>query len=79
MWTYVWVSDSTPFIHLSVFISVPVSLYYCISKAELEVKDGETSGSSFIVQDCFSSPGFSVFLMKMNTVLSRSPRTVLKF
>ena len=32
--------------------------HYCSSVIELGVRDGDASGSSFIVHDCFSYPGF---------------------
>lgn len=41
----------------------------------LEIRDGDPSGSSLIVQDCFSNPGFFVCLfyyMKFSIVLSMS-------
>ena len=43
--------------------------YSCV--VELEIRGGDTSGSSFIVQGCFSYPGF-FFHMKLSIVLSRS-------
>jgi hypothetical protein len=41
---------------------MPYGFYYCCSVVQLEIGDGDTSRSSFIVQDCFSYPGFFVFL-----------------
>ena len=38
------------------FMAIPCDFYYYSSVGELEIKDGDTSGSCFIVQDCFSFP-----------------------
>lgn len=47
---------SVSLIHLSFFMPIPCSFYYYSSVVELEIKDGDTSGSFFIIQDCFSYP-----------------------
>lgn len=44
-------------IHLSVFMPIPCYFYYYSSVIELEVRNGDASGSSFTVQDYFSYPG----------------------
>ena len=44
---------------------------YYSSVVELEVRDGDASRSSFIIQDCFVYSGF-FFHMKLNIALSRS-------
>ena len=45
--------------------------YYCFEE-EFEIRDGDTYGSSFIVQDCFNFPRpFSFFQIKLS-ILSRS-------
>ena len=51
---------------------IPCDFYYYNSIVELEVRDGDTSGISLIVQDCFSYPDFLFFLKKLSVVLSRS-------
>ena len=38
----------------------------------LEIRGSDTSGSSFIVQDCFSYPGFFVFPYVVEYIISRS-------
>ena len=53
-----------PLIHLSVFMPIPDCFHYYSSIVELEIRDGDAFGSSFHVQDCFSYPGFFVFLYK---------------
>ena len=40
---------------------VPSSFHYCSSVLDLDVKDGDPSGSSFIVQDSYDYPGFFAF------------------
>ena len=40
---------------------VPRCFLHCISVIELDVRDGDPSGSSCIVQDCFGYPGCFVF------------------
>ena len=61
VWINIRVFDSIPLANLSVSMPIPRCLNYCSSIIELEVKDGDASGSSFIVQDCFGYPGFFVF------------------
>ena len=58
---YVNVFDSIPLVHVSVFMPILNFSHYYSSIVELEVRDGDTSRSSFLVQDCFSYPGFFVF------------------
>jgi hypothetical protein len=55
---------SIPLINLSVSILILCSIfcYYC-PIVQLEVKDGDTSRSSFMVQDCFSYPVFCLFVL----------------
>ena len=49
---------------------VPFCFCYYNSVVQLEIEEGDTSSSSFIIQDCFSYPGFSVFSYKFKIVLS---------
>ena len=39
--------------------------YNNFSVVQLKIRDGDTSRSSFIVEDCFSYPAFSVFPYKV--------------
>ena len=41
---------------------IPSCFHYYSSIVELEIRDGDTSGSSFTVQDCFSYPVFCLFV-----------------
>jgi hypothetical protein len=60
-WVYLWVFDSLPLINLSVLMPLPQGLRYSCSVVDLEVRHGNTATHSFIVQDCFSYPGFLIF------------------
>jgi hypothetical protein len=54
VWVYVRIFESIPLINLSVFV------HYC-SIIHLEIRDGDISRSSSIVQKYFGYPGFFVF------------------
>ena len=60
---WVWIINSLPLINL--FVSIPpCSLYnYCsvVPVIPLEIRDGDNSRSSFIVQDCFNYLKFFVY------------------
>jgi hypothetical protein len=51
MWIYVWDLSLIPLTNVSVFMSTPRSFYYCNSVVQLEIKSGDNSSSSFIVQN----------------------------
>jgi hypothetical protein len=42
-------------------MAVPCDFYFCYTEVQLDIRDGEMSRSSFIVQDYFSYPFFIVF------------------
>ena len=46
---------------LSVSVPTPCSFYHCCSVVQLEVRDGDSFRSSFIVKNYFSHPGFFGF------------------
>jgi hypothetical protein len=48
------------------FVSVPLQccFYNYSTIVQLEIRDDDVSSSSFIIQGCFGSPGFFVFLYK---------------
>ena len=50
---------------------IPSYFHYCSSIIEPDVRDGNASGNSFIVQDCFGYPGL-FFHMKLSIVLLRA-------
>ena len=50
-------------IHVSVFMPIPSCLYYYSFVAELDIRDGDASRGSHIVQECFDCPScFDFFL-----------------
>lgn len=77
-WIYVSVFDSVPLINLSIPTPMLWSFYDDCSAVQLEVRAGDNSGSSFIVQDCFCYPGFLFFHPKLRTALSRSEQLDLQ-
>lgn len=54
MWISVWVFNLIPLINISVYVPIKCSFYYSISGVQLEIGNGDTSYSSFIIQNCFS-------------------------
>jgi hypothetical protein len=61
VWIHFRACNSIPLIIVFVPISIPCSFYYYCSVIQLEVRDVDTSRSSFVVQDCFSYPAFLFF------------------
>jgi hypothetical protein len=53
---------------MSVFTLVPCSFYHYYSVVQLEIRDGDTFRSSFIVQDHFSYTGFFVFPYEIENI-----------
>ena len=66
LWVNIWVFYSIPLVDFSVFMPVSSCFYYCSSVIELDVRDGNASRISFIVQDCFGFPGFFVSPNKLD-------------
>jgi hypothetical protein len=60
VWVHFWVFNSIPFIYLSVTIQVPSSFYHNYSVVQLEVREGDSTRSSFIVEKSFCYPRFFV-------------------
>ena len=61
MWVNVRVFGSIPLVPVYLFTPISNCFYDYGSILELEARDGDASGSPFIVQDCFGYPWFSVF------------------
>ena len=53
LWIYVLVYHLILLINVSIFMLIPHCFYYYSSVAGIEIRNGDASGSSFIVQDCF--------------------------
>jgi len=58
VWVYFWVFNSIPLIYLSVSVPIPYSFYDYSSVILLEVREGDSRRSSFVVQYSFRYPGF---------------------
>ena len=82
VWINVQVLDLMPLVNLSVLMPVPSCFHYYTSILELDVRDGDASGSSFIVQDSFGYPVFFFIFflfyhMKLNIALLRSVKNLV--
>ena len=62
---------------------IPSCFHYYSSIIELDIRDGDASRSSFIVQDCFGYTGvgffFLIFHIGLVIFLSRSVKIVFGF
>jgi hypothetical protein len=58
VWVYFLIFSSISLIDLSVSMPVPCSFYHYCSVIQLEVRNGDSPRSSFIVKNCFHYPGF---------------------
>ena len=57
VWFNIRVFNSIPLVYLSIFEPIPSCFQDYSSVKELEVRGGDASRSSFIVQDSFGYPG----------------------
>ena len=55
--------NSIPLIDLSVSVPIPCDFYHHCYIIQLEIRDGDSPRSSFIVENCFCSPSFFVFVL----------------
>jgi hypothetical protein len=60
VWVHFWVFNSIPLIYLPISVPIPCSFYHNCSAIQLEVRNGESLRSSFIVENNFCYPGFFV-------------------
>ena len=59
MWVHFWVFNSIPLIYLLISVPIPCSIFYhYCSVIQLEVRDGDSTRSSFIVENNFCYPVF---------------------
>jgi hypothetical protein len=65
VWFYFWVFDSILLMHLFVSVPIPCGLYHYCSVVQLEVRDGDSPRSSFIVENCFVYTGHFIFLYEV--------------
>jgi hypothetical protein len=60
VWVHFWVINSIPLINLSHIIPVPCSFYHNCSVVQFEVRHGDSTRGSFIVENSFWYPRFFV-------------------
>jgi hypothetical protein len=60
VWVHFWVFSSIPLIYLSVAVPVPCSFYHNCFVVQLEVRHGDSTRCSFIVENSFCYPKFSI-------------------
>jgi hypothetical protein len=60
VWVHFWVFNSIPLIYLSVPVPVPCSFYHSCSVEQLEVRYGDSTRGSFIVENSFCYSRFFV-------------------
>ena len=63
LWIISWVFNLISLVNISVFMAIPSCFHYYSSVIEFEVRDGNASGSTFIVKDCFGYPGSFVVVV----------------
>ena len=70
----VWVHffNSVPLVYLSVAVPVPCSFYHNCSVVQLEVRDGDSSRRSFILENSCCYPRVLLFQMNLEIALSNS-------
>jgi hypothetical protein len=71
MWIFFFVFDSIPLSNLCVSIPTPDSLYQYYFVVQIGISDGDTSRSSFIVQDYFSYPWLFSSILTSRIAFSR--------
>jgi hypothetical protein len=53
VWVHFWFFNSIPLIYLSVTVLKPCSFYHNFPVAQLEIRDGDSTRISFIVENSF--------------------------
>ena len=72
VWVHFWVFNSIPLIYLSVIVPVPYNFYHNGSVVQLEVRHGDSTRGSFIVENSFCYPSFFVIADQSADCLSNS-------
>jgi hypothetical protein len=72
VWVHFWVFNSISLVYLSVTVPVPCSFYHNCSVLQLEVRNGDSTKGSFIVENSFGILGFLLFQMNLKIALSNS-------
>ena len=60
VWVHFWVFHSVPVIFLPVSVTIPCRFYHYSSVVQLEVRDGDSTRCSFIVENTLHYHGVSV-------------------
>jgi hypothetical protein len=60
MWVHFWVFNSIPLVYLSIAVTITCSLYHDYAVVQFEVRHGDSTRSSFIVEDSFYYSRFFV-------------------
>jgi hypothetical protein len=60
VWIHFWVFNFVPLIYPPVTVPIPCSFYHYCSVLQLEVKDGDSPRTTFIVENSFQYPGIFV-------------------
>jgi hypothetical protein len=70
VWIHFWIFNSIPLIYLSVTVPVPCSFYHNCSALQFNVKHGDSTRGSFIVEKSFCYPRFFLFQINLQIALS---------
>ena len=68
-WVYFWAFYSIPLIYISVFVPVSYCFDDCSFIVQSEVRELDSSSSTFLSQDCFGSLGSFLFPNKLKIFL----------
>jgi hypothetical protein len=60
VWVHFWVFNSIPLVYLSVAVPVPCSFYHNCSVVQLEIRHGDSTRGSLIIENSFCYPRFFV-------------------
>jgi hypothetical protein len=66
VWVYFWIFNSILSIDLSISVlPIPYDFYHYCSLIDLEIRDGDSPKSAFIVENYFALMDFLLFHMKL--------------
>ena len=74
----VWISNSIPLINMSDFMLMSCCFHYYSFVKQHEIRNGGSSCSSYLVQDCFNPSRLLFFLMRLRIDLSRSVKNCVR-
>jgi hypothetical protein len=79
VWIHFWVFNSIPLVYLPATRPMPCSFYHYCSLVQLEVRDGDSPRSSFLVENSFHYLGLSSFSCKEFGCTWKSTHFILAF